>query len=178
MTKNVSVIDESGRLIGTTYPKRARGLVKNGRARYASCETEDTICLTCPPDILADKTMTEESLNTVTRTPSAEYALQMLESIALDTEALKRAVSQVSNETDNGIAHMIEAREKTNRELIAFYTRMYDDYKPAAPNRKSNTVARFIEIADMVKGLNKDDYDEDTWEMLMDAAEMQLTRNY
>lgn len=32
MTKNVTVIDESGNFIGTTYPKRARGLIKNGRA--------------------------------------------------------------------------------------------------------------------------------------------------
>lgn len=34
MTKNVTVTDESGTKIGTTYPKRARGLVKNGRALY------------------------------------------------------------------------------------------------------------------------------------------------
>ena len=29
----IRVFDESGEWIGTTYPKRARGLVKNGRAR-------------------------------------------------------------------------------------------------------------------------------------------------
>ncbi len=34
MTKNVKVTDEFGRLIGTTYEKRAKGLVKNGRAIY------------------------------------------------------------------------------------------------------------------------------------------------
>lgn len=39
MTKNVKVTDKTGNLIGTTYPKRARGLVKNGRAEYVSdCE--------------------------------------------------------------------------------------------------------------------------------------------
>lgn len=178
MTKNVSVVDESGRLIGSTYPKRARGLVKNGRARYVSCETEDTICLTCPPDNLEDKTMTEDSLKTVTCTPSAEYALHMLECIALDTETLRNAVEQVSNETDNGIAHMIEAHEKTNRELISFYTQMYNEYKPAAPAKQSNTVARFTEIADMLKGLNRNDYDEHAWNTLMEAAKAQLSRNY
>ena len=37
--KNVIVTDEFGKEIGRTYPKRARGLVKNGRAEYASdCE--------------------------------------------------------------------------------------------------------------------------------------------
>lgn len=34
MTKNVTVTDEKGKIIGTTYPKRARGLIKNGRALY------------------------------------------------------------------------------------------------------------------------------------------------
>lgn len=34
MTKNVIVTDENGTYVGTTYPKRARGLVKNGRAIF------------------------------------------------------------------------------------------------------------------------------------------------
>lgn len=34
--KNVIVTDETGHKIGLTYPKRARGLVKNGRAEYVS----------------------------------------------------------------------------------------------------------------------------------------------
>lgn len=37
--KNVVVTDINGKRIGATYPKRAKGLVKNGRAEYASdCE--------------------------------------------------------------------------------------------------------------------------------------------
>lgn len=36
MTKNIIVTDEKGQQIGLTYPKRARGLVKNGRAEYTS----------------------------------------------------------------------------------------------------------------------------------------------
>ncbi len=34
MTKNVTVTDEYGTYVGTTYPKRAKGLVKNGRALF------------------------------------------------------------------------------------------------------------------------------------------------
>ena len=36
MTKNIIVTDENGNVIGRTYPKRAQGLVKNGRAEYVS----------------------------------------------------------------------------------------------------------------------------------------------
>ena len=35
MEKNVIVTDAKGIVIGATYPKRAAGLVKHGRAEYA-----------------------------------------------------------------------------------------------------------------------------------------------
>ena len=39
MEKNIIVIDTNGNQIGKTYPKRARGLIKNGRAEFVSdCE--------------------------------------------------------------------------------------------------------------------------------------------
>lgn len=37
--KNIIVTDADGKLIGSTYPKRAKGLVKNGRAEYADDQT-------------------------------------------------------------------------------------------------------------------------------------------
>lgn len=43
MTKNIRVTDENGSLIGYTYPKRMRGLVKNGRAEIVGdCEIRMT----------------------------------------------------------------------------------------------------------------------------------------
>ena len=52
ITKNVNVVDSQGNKYEATYPKRAQGLVKKGRARFID---ENTICLACPPnDILGD----------------------------------------------------------------------------------------------------------------------------
>lgn len=42
MTKNITVIDENGNRIGSTYPKRASGLVKKGRAHWIG---KDSVCL-------------------------------------------------------------------------------------------------------------------------------------
>lgn len=42
MTKNITVTDENGNITGSTYPKRASGLIKKGRARWINAET---ICL-------------------------------------------------------------------------------------------------------------------------------------
>ena len=54
--KKISVMDETGREYEATYPKRARGLVKKGRARFVD---ENTICLACPPAIQEDTDMTD-----------------------------------------------------------------------------------------------------------------------
>ena len=54
MEKNVRVVDEQGNEYEATYPKRAKGLVKNGRARFID---EHTICLACPPDEYTEENM-------------------------------------------------------------------------------------------------------------------------
>ncbi|MHC1693910.1 MAG: hypothetical protein AB9835_01245 [Eubacteriales bacterium] len=59
--KNINVIDEKGNNYEATYPKRARGLVKNGRARFVD---ENTICLACPPNNnLEDNYMNNDIFN-------------------------------------------------------------------------------------------------------------------
>ena len=42
MTKNITVVDENGIIVGSTYPKRASGLVKKGRAHWID---KDKVCL-------------------------------------------------------------------------------------------------------------------------------------
>lgn len=54
MTKNISVTDQNGNKIGSTYPKRALGLVKKDRARWINT---DTICL-CARN-MEEKTMAD-----------------------------------------------------------------------------------------------------------------------
>ena len=59
--KNVIVVDEQGNEYEATYPKRAKGLVKNGRARFVS---ENKICLACPPnENLEDNKMSDNIIN-------------------------------------------------------------------------------------------------------------------
>lgn len=64
MTKNVNVVDDLGNRYVPTYAKRAKGLVKNGRARWVD---ENTICLACPPDELnlEDAKMDKNKINPI-----------------------------------------------------------------------------------------------------------------
>ena len=65
--KNIIVVDEYSNEYEATYPKRAKGLVKNGRARFIA---ENKICLACPPkNELEDNDMSENK-NTNTKESS------------------------------------------------------------------------------------------------------------
>ncbi len=55
--KNITVVDEQGNDYEPTYPKRAKGLVKHGRARFVD---EHTICLACPPYNETEEPIMEE----------------------------------------------------------------------------------------------------------------------
>ena len=64
MTKNIKVTDVNGDIIGTTYPKRAKGLVKNGRACYVGASA---IQMSASHALSGIKTISEEtSMNYIT----------------------------------------------------------------------------------------------------------------
>ncbi|MCL2352786.1 MAG: hypothetical protein FWC55_09680 [Firmicutes bacterium] len=64
MAKNIAVVDDRRNDYGATYPKRAKSLVKQGRARFLN---EHTICLARPPGHLEEFYMN----NTAAAAPDA-----------------------------------------------------------------------------------------------------------
>ena len=173
MEKNVVVLDEQGKKIGMTYPKRARGLVKKGRAR---CVDACTICLACPPDMdLEDIRMNDNNINIpekslteaiITEQESAgksltqEYFLDKIDRIAKDTAYLKEAMEFIRQnskpESPTAVGQMVAAREKTNQMLIDFYKtayfRLMDKPDPQAKQeeivasmRRSETINRLLD---------------------------------
>lgn len=97
MQKTIKLIDSVGNEIGSTYPKRAKGLIKSGRARMIS---DDSICMLSMPreDILEDK---------IKRNPKEDY---------FDTETKPKGLKKItipnynlSEELLNSISHGIGA---------------------------------------------------------------------
>lgn len=106
ITKNIIVTDERGMNYGATYPKRAKGLVKNGRARFIN---ENTICLACPPNILEDNEMKSSDIDSMAKTISEEAAQVLKENPEADiskivgdriTEILSAAGIQNAEKTE------------------------------------------------------------------------------
>ena len=173
--KNIRVVDENGRQYEATWAKRARGLVKKGRARFIS---DDSICLARPPELeLTEETsMTDTNAkNTTVEIPavtpaemaselSITYILTQIEKIRVQDDYLKNAIVELGR-MDNGepgmtdgtvapgvakaqaIADVVKCRETTNQELIRFYTKVYDDLKPTSPHPKQALIERMMELA-------------------------------
>lgn len=160
--KKIAVVDENGKEYEATYPKRARGLVKHGRARFID---ENTICLACPPDnfkLTEDNSMTHnENINvnietgeviipeaeaTVNEKYTLEYFLERIEKISEayngGTEYIVNAIAGIESEgtpcggsgeeVAKAAADAVRYRETTVQKTLDFYFRMVDELKPKA----------------------------------------------
>ena len=153
--KNIIVIDENGNKYEATYPKRAKGLVKNGRARFID---ECTICLACPSNNkLEGMNMSEnKSTQQTTNIPNVELPVnvdnaltareifekiaalqkQLTESSFHSLHRLSDSISSIcegeSEEKIEQIAEVCNAfimRETTFQKMLELYEKMYNDLK-------------------------------------------------
>lgn len=150
ITKNIIVVDDKGNEYEATYPKRAKGLVKNGRARFID---ENKICLMCPPKkYLEDEIMENNDIETkdtkvVEETVSPltmEYVLSRIDQLINEKDYVNNAFTAIQEMKVNqgnlngegdaargkAISDTVQARETTNQQLIKLLEKMYDDLKP------------------------------------------------
>ena len=160
IAKNIVVVDEQGNYYEATYPKRAKGLVKNGRARFID---ENTICLACPPYDMEDNNMSNNTENMAIETKPTEkltmdYVLEQIEKIATETEYLHNAISELSKTNSGGpgdvgtqekahaLGEIVTSREHTNQRLLSLYEKMYDDLKTQSlPSERERIIDTMLE---------------------------------
>ena len=135
--KNIIVVDEKGNEYEATYPKRAKGLVKNGRAHFIE---ENKICLLCPPNLKSeDNNMSNTQATKTNDKLTIKYVLDKIEQIINDTEYIHSALEQLAlmlksdpgdiagQEKAKAIGEIVRCREATNQQALKFYEKMYDD---------------------------------------------------
>lgn len=178
IAKNVIVVDSQGNILEATYPKRAKGLVKNGRARFMD---ENKICLACPPNILEDKTMnnnetmidmtTGEVVETTNQEPklSVEYILTQLERISSQSAHINDAITKISQmqvsgagdigtqEKASAIADIVKSRETTNQRMISLYEKMYDSLTRDSTNQDN----KIKYASELIRAIDSDVLDGD-----------------
>lgn len=149
--KNVIVVDERGNEYEATYPKRAKGLVKNGRARFVG---ENKICLACPPDKIMEETEMEDNKLTAKEifeqltilqkqlTENSQTSLHRL------SDAIESACGDEGDERNHEqiavICDVFNTREVTLLKLLGMYEKMYNDVQNEE-NRKADMISRAFE---------------------------------
>ena len=139
--KNVEVVDEAGNVYEPTWTKRAKGLVKNGRARFVE---ENKICLACPPVMKTeDKQMS--NTNNIFGEMTVQDILVRIASIVNQTSYIAEVAEALKSMGDGDSGDMyspgnvmgqakaealgaiVTTRETTNQQILKLYEKMYDD---------------------------------------------------
>ena len=129
--KHVIVIDEYGKRYESTYLKRAKGLVKSGRAHFGD---EHIICLMCPPKqyILEDNKMNNNNETTRNKNVSLINSVYIMDKIdeilKMNQEAINKNYD-LQPTTEGGL-HPIQAICETNNRMIHFLKEIYQSSLP------------------------------------------------
>lgn len=146
MKKNITVTDSNGKILYSTYPKRAKGLVKKGRAEWIG---EDAISMLAPSlnekeiaemaniyEILDNQlSKLQEQLREVDEQEAAPVRIQILKTLEefkiqeQRTEAVKIVGAQVEAmqaalNAEEATAENAAAREVTRQKMIELMEKM------------------------------------------------------
>ena len=139
MNKNIEVVDEAGNLYESTWPKRAKGLVKHGRARFVA---ENRICLTCPPDIKTEETHMSNNIfgemtvadiltrinNIINQTSYIGEVAEALKAMGDGDSGDMYSPGNVMGQAKaEALGAIVTSRENTNQQILRLYEKMYDD---------------------------------------------------
>lgn len=190
IAKNIFVIDEQGNHYEATYPKRAKGLVKKGRARFMD---EKTICLACPPNEYLEETIMEENREAAVKSGhgqeglTAADILKKIDELRADMNYLSDALKRIETiqEQDINLPSACEvklvtkaeamrdsvmARETTIQKLLAFYEKLYDDCTSDKVTAKQKFMIELVKSVPVTSGLHAPDFSE----LLRTANEMDI----
>lgn len=194
----IEVVDSSGKIIGRTYEKRAKGLVKKGRARFTD---ENRITLLPSEDAheyietegyKMDERINTENIENISEENSQytiESVMQCMKKILDDTQYIKDAIYNVTEipSGDAGdcgspgdiagkakaeaISTIVREREDTNQKLIDFYNKVYNDLK--AQQFSASDVEKKIQLLNTLSampGIHSDDFEDNLTDRVKDLV--------
>ncbi len=153
--KNVIVVDEQGNEYEATYPKRAKGLVKNGRARFVG---ENKICLACPPDKTEENKMMDNILTTreifeqitILQKQLTENSFQSLHRLSDSIDSIKENEESMEDDVSS-VCGVFATREAIFMKMLEFYERMYDDIVNAEKKKMDAISEMFAPLTSQIK---------------------------
>ena len=161
--KNIIVVDEQGNEYEATYLKRAKGLVKNGRARFIN---ENTICLACPPKEYLEDNKMENKLTereifkqiVALQKQITENSANSLHRLGDVIDSVYSTESETGNEQVSEVCNVFSQREHNLKIMLEFYIKMYEDVRKNNEERKANLIKNVVsELSSKIKDLELPD---------------------
>lgn len=194
----IEVVDSSGKIIGRTYEKRAKGLVKKGRARFTDenritlLPSEDAHEYTDTEGYKMDERINTENIENISEENgqyTVESVMQCMKKILDDTQYIKDALDNVAEipSGDAGdcgspgdiagkakaeaISTIVRERENTNQKLIDFYNKVYNDLK--AQQFSASDVEKKIQLLNTlsaIPGIHSRDFEDNLTDRVTDLV--------
>ena len=167
--KTVIVIDEQGNKLESTYPKRAKGLIKNGRARVVD---ENTICLVDLPKhiILEENKMNNNNMNLE---ENKEVKIDLAYIMNKIDEITKMNLDLINNQDFgempcvHGTKTPVQCICETNNKMIEF---LQEIYKSLQPKNESQINKQIVEcLSDALNNAIEEVIDIDVINHLVDT---------
>lgn len=157
--KTVIVIDEQGNKLESTYPKRAKGLIKNGRARVVD---ENTICLVDLPKhiILEENKMNNNNINLE---ENKEVKIDLVYIMNKIDEITRMNLDLINNQ---GLANMsvvpgtknpVQCICETNNKMIDFLQEIYKSLLPKESMSEKIILELISTLNDTICDVNADE---------------------
>ena len=128
LKKFVTVVDEFGNELEPTYLKRAKGLVKFGRARFIE---QNKICLITPQN----KNIFEERKVKEEQKLDSYYIIKKIDEITEQGKVIIEKVGTLSTEASQALI----AREETNCKIIELLKEILDRVYPKVDLQSMNS---------------------------------------
>lgn len=194
----IEVVDSSGKIIGRTYEKRAKGLVKKGRARFTDenritlLPSEDAHEYTDTEGYKMDERINTENIENISEENSQytiESVMQCMKKILDDSDYIKDVLKNIveipsGDAGDCGspgdiagkakaeaISTIVREREDTNQKLIDFYNKVYNDLK--AQQFSASDVEKKIQLLNTLStmpGIHSDDFEDNLTDRVKDLV--------
>ena len=191
----IEVVDSSGKIIGRTYEKRAKGLVKKGRARFTD---ENRITLLPSEDAheyietegyKMDERINTENISEENGQYTIESVMQCMKKILDDSDYIKDVLKNIveipsGDAGDCGspgdiagkakaeaISTIVREREDTNQKLIDFYNKVYNDLK--AQQFSASDVEKKIQLLNTlsaIPGIHSRDFEDNLTDRVKDLV--------
>ena len=194
----IEVVDSSGKIIGRTYEKRAKGLVKKGRARFTD---ENRITLLPSEDAheyietegyKMDERINTENIENISEENgqyTIESVMQCMKKILDDSDYIKDVLKNIveipsGDAGDCGspgdiagkakaeaISTIVRERENTNQKLIDFYNKVYNDLK--AQQFSVSDVEKKIQLLNTLSamsGIHSRDFEDNLTDRVKDLV--------